>query len=86
VARMENFTDIPDASIRGIKAETLIMINDKDVVTAEHAIALSKLINGAQLIILPGFHGECIGELYTKKPGSKMAEITAGLINTFLEN
>jgi len=85
VARMKNFADIPDDDIRAIKAEALIIINDKDVVTAEHTVELSKLIPGGQLLIMPGFHGECIGELLTAKPGSKMAEITAGLINEFLK-
>jgi pimeloyl-ACP methyl ester carboxylesterase len=85
VARMVNFKDIPDDDIRSIKATTLIMLNDQDVITAEHAVKLSHLIPGGRLIILPGLHGACIGEASaTPKEGSKMPAITAALVEDFL--
>ena len=42
--RMVNFRDIPDEQITSIKAPTLILIGDKDIITPEHALELRKLI------------------------------------------
>ncbi|HTD98194.1 MAG TPA: alpha/beta hydrolase [Mucilaginibacter sp.] len=85
VARMVNFKDIPDADIRAIKAPALIMVSDKDVVPPEHAVKMSHMIAGAQLIVLPGFHGTCIGEMGIVKEGSKLPEVTVQLIEEFLK-
>ncbi|HJP62193.1 MAG TPA: alpha/beta hydrolase [Mucilaginibacter sp.] len=86
VARMVNFTDIPDDVIRSIKVPALIMVSDQDVMTAEHAVKLSKLIPGGRLAILPGLHGSCIGEMGIIKTGSKLPELTAALIEDFLND
>jgi Predicted hydrolases or acyltransferases (alpha/beta hydrolase superfamily) len=40
--RMLNFKDIPDEQIKSIKAPTLIIIGDKDIITPEHAIELHR--------------------------------------------
>ena len=85
VARMVNFKDIPDETIRGIKAQALIIVGSQDVMPVEHAIKLSHLIAGAQLMVLPGVHGTCLGEATTWKPGSKQPEATAILIQEFLD-
>lgn len=82
--RMINFTDIPDNEIENIKAKALIMVADKDVVTPEHTLKMSQAIHGAQLVILPGIHGEMIGEICSVHEDSKQTEITATLINEFL--
>lgn len=85
VERMRNFKDIPEESIRAIKAPTYILANDQDVITREHSVKLSRLISGARLSILPGFHGELLGEVCSAKPGSKLPEITAWLVDDFLK-
>jgi pimeloyl-ACP methyl ester carboxylesterase len=77
IERIQNFKDVPDEDVRSIRAPTLIMIGDKDVSKPEHAIELSHTIPDARLIILPGGHGEYLGELLT-------AEFTAGFIEEFL--
>lgn len=84
VERMKNFTDWPDDELRSIKAHTLIMSSDKDVVTPAHSLRMAGLIANARLIILPGAHGEFIGELGVTKEGSKLPKITATLIEEFL--
>jgi pimeloyl-ACP methyl ester carboxylesterase len=86
VARMANFKDIPDNDIRSIKAPSLIMVTDQDVVTSRHAVEMSHLIPGARLVILPGVHGACIGamEASTGKKDSKLPGITATLVEEFL--
>lgn len=85
VERMKNFKDIPDEDIRSIKAPALIMVSAQDVMPAEHAIKISRLIPRTQLAILPGLHGACIGEVCTAKPGSRAPEATAILIEEFLK-
>jgi hypothetical protein len=49
----------------------------------EHAVKLSHLVAGAQVMVLPGVHGACLGEV-TAKP-SKQPEATAILIQEFLD-
>ncbi|RVU00637.1 alpha/beta hydrolase [Mucilaginibacter limnophilus] len=83
--RMQTFEDWSDNDIQGIKAPTLVISADRDVVKPEHAVQMFKLLPNAKLIILPGQHGEYLGELIFKKPGSNIHVVTAGLINDFLE-
>ena len=82
--RMINFKDWPDEDLRSIKAPALFMVADKDVMTVEHTIQMTRLIADAQLIVLPGFHGALIGEAGTLKPDSKLPAITASLVQEFL--
>jgi pimeloyl-ACP methyl ester carboxylesterase/uncharacterized protein YndB with AHSA1/START domain len=86
VARMENFKDIPDDDIRSIKAPALILITDHDVIMPEHAVKLSRLLPGAQLVILPGVHGASVGalEAVPAKKGYNFPQITAALVEGFL--
>ena len=69
--RMIDFKDWPDSDIQSIRSPALIINADKDVTTTEHALEISKLIPNAELMILPGSHGECMGEIETTKPNSK---------------
>jgi pimeloyl-ACP methyl ester carboxylesterase len=85
VERMKNFKDIPDDAIRGIKAPALIIVGSQDVMPVEHAVKLSHMIPGAQLAVLPGVHGFCLGEVTTMKPGNKQPEATAILVQEFLD-
>jgi len=78
------FQDWPDAALQAIKTPALIMAGDKDVITTEHIVKLSRLIPGAQLIILPGVHGTLLGEICSAKKGSRQPEITATLVQEFL--
>jgi pimeloyl-ACP methyl ester carboxylesterase len=82
--RMIDFKDIPDTAISNIKAPALFVIADKDVITVPHTIAMAKLISGAELMVLPGVHGEALGETTTYKAGSKIPQATAILVEEFL--
>lgn len=84
VKRMVNFKDIPDEQIQSIKAPTLIIIGDKDVVTPEHAIELNKQIAHSALAIVPGGHGDYIGEITTLKPDYKESDLVVPMIEKFL--
>lgn len=82
--RMVNFKDIPDEQIQSIKAPTLIIIGDKDVVTPEHAIELNRQITNSALAIVPGGHGDYIGEITTLKPDFKESDLVVPMIEKFL--
>ena len=84
-ARMRSFKDVPDDAVRSVRAPTLIVLGDQDIVTHEHAVELTRLIPGARLLILPGGHGDYLGEaVMTQKP-TRYPELTARLIEEFLE-
>lgn len=84
VARMQNFTDINEEAIKGIKAPTLIMCGNQDVNTLEHVLEMRRNIEKAQVAIFPGAHGEYIGELTTLKPGVPPALPALPVVETFL--
>lgn len=83
--RMVNFKDIPDEQIKSIKAPTLIIIGDKDVITPEHALELHGQIVNSELAIIPGGHGEYIGEITTINPNFKDSELVVPMIEKFLD-
>ncbi|ULQ50751.1 alpha/beta fold hydrolase [Flavihumibacter fluvii] len=83
--RMVNFKDITDEQIKFIKVPTLIIIGDKDVITPEHAIELHRKISNSQLAIIPGGHGEYIGEVTTIKPDFKESQLVVPMIEKFLD-
>lgn len=83
--RMINFKDIPDYQLKAINAPTLIVNGDKDVITPEHAIELQRLIPNSRLAIIPGGHGEYIGEITTLKSGSDESPFVVDMIEQFLE-
>jgi pimeloyl-ACP methyl ester carboxylesterase len=86
VKRMVNFKDIPNEKLTAIKAQTLIIIGDKDVVTPEHAVEMHRLITNSELAIIPGGHGDYIGEITTLKPQYKNTDFEIPLIENFLES
>lgn len=83
--RMVNFKDIPNEQIESIKAPTLIIIGDKDVITPEHALELHRQIQNSELAIIPGGHGEYIGEITTLTPDFKESDLVVPMIEKFLD-
>jgi pimeloyl-ACP methyl ester carboxylesterase len=83
--RMLRFKDIPDEDIAAIKAPTLIINADKDITTIEHALELHRRIQGSELAIIPGSHGEYMGEITTIRPGFKEEQLIVPLIEKFLD-
>ncbi|HLP93869.1 MAG TPA: alpha/beta hydrolase [Saprospiraceae bacterium] len=82
--RMVHFTDIPDEQIRSIQAPTLIIIGDKDVIKPEHALELHRQISASSLAIIPGGHGQYIGEITTITPDFKESDLAVPMIEKFL--
>ena len=83
VARMQAFPDISEEQIKSIKAPAFIIIGDRDVTTPEHAAEMHRLISNSRLAIIPGGHGDYIGEMTTPQD-STLIEATVSLINKFL--
>lgn len=84
-ARMQNFKDVPDELVRSVRAPTLIVLGDQDIVKPEHALEMTRLISGARLMILPGGHGDYLGEAVMTKKDGDQPELTARLIAEFLD-
>jgi len=85
-ARMRSFKDVPDDLVRSVRAPTLIVLGDQDIVKPEHAVELTRLIPGARLLILPGGHGDYLGEAVVTQKATRQPELTAGLIQEFLDS
>jgi pimeloyl-ACP methyl ester carboxylesterase len=83
--RMVNFKDIPDEQIKSIKVPTLIIIGDKDVIIPEHAIELHRQIANSELAIIPGGHGQYIGEITTITTDFKESDLVIPMIEKFLD-
>lgn len=83
-ARMQSFKDVPDALVGSVRAPTLIVLGDQDIVKLEHAVELTRLIPGARLLILPGGHGDYLGEAVITQKDTHYPELTARLIEEFL--
>ena len=82
---MLQFKDWKDEVLFSIKAPSLIIVGDKDVVTPEHAIEMAHKIPNAELLVLPGTHGSYIGEAMTAERSSKIPALTLSVIQEFLE-
>ncbi len=85
VVRMQTFTDIKEEDIKNIKAPAFIIIGNTDVVSPEHAAEMHRLMPHSLLAILPGAHGEYIGEITTPQDSAFIAG-TVSMIEKFLSD
>jgi pimeloyl-ACP methyl ester carboxylesterase len=85
VQRMENFKDWKDEDIRSIKAPAFIVIGDHDVPTPEHAVEMYRLLPDGRLSILPGAHGEYLGEALFPDSDKHTPECFVAMVNAFLQ-
>jgi pimeloyl-ACP methyl ester carboxylesterase len=83
VARMQSFKDIKEDDIKAINASAFIIIGTEDVVLPEHAVEMYRLLPHGQLAILPGAHGEYIGEITTPQD-INLITATISMIEKFL--
>lgn len=84
-SRMAGFVDWNEELLTSIKAPSLILIGDRDIVSREHAVEMSRKIPDCELLIVPGDHGSYIGELLSLGSKSKMPEYVRGIITEFLK-
>ncbi len=84
--RMKTFKDWNDDDIKSIEAPALILCGDQDVVSPEHAVKMFRLIPHARLIILPGGHGEYLGEIMFAQKNNFQPDFIVSLVENFLNN
>lgn len=86
ILRMRTFKDMKESDIRRIEAPTLILIGDADVTRPEHAVEMFRQMQHAKLLIVPGGHGDFIGEITTLKDGVPDQYPVVKIIEKFLNN
>lgn len=82
--RVRNLKDIPDERLKAITCPVLFVNGDRDVATSEHIVAMSKIIPNCRIAIIPGGHGEYIGEITTLQPNYNEAEFIVALLEKFI--
>jgi pimeloyl-ACP methyl ester carboxylesterase len=85
VKRMATFTDWPDTDLSGIAAPTLVVVGDHDIVLPEHAMKMARLLPRGRLMIVPGDHGDFLGDVLSQRPDSLAPAAVVGLIEAFLD-
>jgi pimeloyl-ACP methyl ester carboxylesterase len=83
--RMLAFEDWPDAAIAGLAAPTLVVAADHDVVTVESATRLARSVVDGRLLIVPGTHGDYLGEAFASGGDLSLLHATAPLLLRFLD-
>jgi pimeloyl-ACP methyl ester carboxylesterase len=82
--RMQTFQDWKEEDLKSIKAPSLIVIGDQDVMRPEHAVEMSRLIPNARLAVLTGGHGTYMGEIMSAGAVSKIPGLFVEMIREFL--
>jgi len=85
VQRMKVFEDWADEQIKSIQVPTFIMNGTEDVGSLEHAVEMYWVIPNCELAILPGGHGQYIGEINPQIGKDKLPDTTISLIEIFLD-
>jgi pimeloyl-ACP methyl ester carboxylesterase len=62
IARMQNFPEMTDEDIKAIQAPAFLIAGDRDIVSSRHLAEMQEMMNQARLAILPGAHGDFMGE------------------------
>lgn len=83
--RMRNFPETSDEEVKKIQSPTLVLMGDKDIVTVEHGRELVRLLPKGQLAVLPGAHGDFLGDASMGEVTGGMPEVTAKLVEAFLD-
>ncbi len=81
--RMVNFKEMTDEELKSINVPVLLVSGTADVGTPEHIVQMWRKIPGSTMAILPGVHGEFLGEITTPDLDRKEFEILT-LLNRFL--
>jgi pimeloyl-ACP methyl ester carboxylesterase len=84
--RMKKFKDWSEDDIKSIQAPALIVIGDRDIIRPEHAVEMYRLLPHAHLIILPGGHGEYLGEIMSSQKNNFKSDVITSLIEDFIES
>jgi pimeloyl-ACP methyl ester carboxylesterase len=83
--RMLTFQDWKDDDLRAIKAPTLLLAGDQDVMLPEHIVQMYRLLPHGRMAILPGAHGAYLGEATVTRKGSPLPPLTVAMVEEFLD-
>jgi pimeloyl-ACP methyl ester carboxylesterase len=84
VYRMQHFAGLTESQVRSITAPAFIISGTEDVNTIEHAVEMHRLLKNSSLAVLPGGHGDYIGEI-TRPLDTTLIEATVSMVNKFLD-
>ena len=83
--RILDFPGWSDGELGTITAPTLVVSADRDVVTAGYAARMASLIPGARLLIVPGGHGDYLGEQAASGGDLRTMHATVPFLLRFLD-
>lgn len=83
--RMQTFKDWSEDILKSIKSPTLFISGDKDVMKPEHIVEMWRLVEGAQLMILPATHGSYMMADFEGNIDEKLIDLTVNEIDKFLK-
>ena len=84
IQRMKNFKGWTYEDMRSIQAPALIVSGDHDVATPEHTVEMYRILPHSRLAILPGAHGQYMGEAMFPDPNNKLPELFVAMVDEFL--
>ncbi len=82
--RMQTFVDWNEDILKGIKAPTLFISGDKDVMKPEHVVEMWRLVKDSQLMILPATHGSYMMADFGGNIDEKLIDFTVSEVEKFL--
>jgi pimeloyl-ACP methyl ester carboxylesterase len=82
--RILEFPGWSDGELDTITASTLVVSGDRDIVTPAYAARMAGAIPGARLLIVPGGHGDYLGEQAATGGDSRTMHATVPLLLRFL--
>lgn len=84
--RMMNFKDVEDEILKTIKAKTLIVNGDNDMVLTSHALEINQLMPNSRLLIVPATHGSYLMADFDGKVHKELITSTVEIIKVFLKS
>lgn len=82
--RMQTFEDWDEKILTSIKAPTLFISGDKDIIKPEHVVEMWRLVEGSQLLILPATHGSYMMADFGANVDKDLIDFTANEAEKFL--
>ncbi|MDP9695618.1 UNVERIFIED_ORG: pimeloyl-ACP methyl ester carboxylesterase [Arthrobacter globiformis] len=83
--RIVGFPGWSEQELAGITAPTLVLCADQDVMDPGHAVRMSRAIPDSRLLILPGGHGDYLGELAASDGDLQPMLATLPFLQRFLD-
>jgi pimeloyl-ACP methyl ester carboxylesterase len=83
--RILDFPGWSDEVLGTITASTLVVSADRDIITAEQAARMASVVPGARLLIVPGGHGDYLGEQAASGGDLRTMHATVPFLLRFLD-